>query len=120
MVNLSKGINPNQLPKNMLCQGKDINRTELSEKFVNYFEDKVKRIVASREVDNKVYNGKKKVSWADKNFMCLENIVRAFKSIKIKNYEGYNRIPQRILNKGMKILFALFNFIYKYRVIPEQ
>ena len=56
--------------------------------------------------------------------MCLENIIGAFKSIKIKNCEGYDRIPQRIINKGMEILiepaYALFNLIYKYKVIPEQ
>ena len=64
----------------MHYQGKDINPTELSEKFANYFDYKVKRIVASCEVDSNVYNGKKKVSCADKNFMRLENIVRAFKN----------------------------------------
>ena len=56
--------------------------------------------------------------------MTLENVSKAMKSIKIKNCEGYDRIPQCILNEGMELLLQpthkLFNLIYTNRKIPEQ
>ena len=56
--------------------------------------------------------------------MTLVNVSKAMKSIKIKNCEGYDRIPQCILNEGMELLLQpthkLFNLIYTNRKIPEQ
>ena len=56
--------------------------------------------------------------------MYMENIARVFKTIKIKNCEGYDRISQHILNKGMEILLEpahkLFNLIYEHKRIPDQ
>ena len=46
------------------------------------------------------------------------------KSIKLKNSEGYDRIPQRILADGALILLTpltkLFNLIYHQKAIPAQ
>ena len=46
------------------------------------------------------------------------------KTIKIKNCEGYDRIPQRILSDGANILIGpftgLFERIYNQKSIPEQ
>ena len=75
-------------------------------------------------LDNEVYNGRRKITCESHNFMSMENIVKAFKSIKIKNCEGYDRIPQRVLIEGMDLLikpaYKLFNLIYEKKEIPAQ
>jgi hypothetical protein len=57
-------------------------------------------------------------------FMSSKDILECLKSIKIKNCEGYDRIPQRILNDGADHLIApltgLFNLIYYQNQLPEQ
>jgi hypothetical protein len=56
--------------------------------------------------------------------MTQENIAECIKSIKIKNYEGFDRIPQRVLVDGISNLLspltALFQFIYNERKVPDQ
>ena len=56
--------------------------------------------------------------------MTIENVDRAIKSVKIKNCEGYDRIPQRILCEGIEYLIQpihrLFSLIYEQKKIPEQ
>ena len=75
-------------------------------------------------MDDDVYNGKRKVNTNDKNFTTLENVTKAIKSIKIKNCEGYDRIPQRILSEGINYLLEpihkLFNLIYERKKVPEK
>ena len=59
----------------------------------------------------------------DQNFMTSHNILRAVKSIKMKNCEGENRIPQRIMIDGIEVLLAPlteFKRIYEQKEIPEQ
>ena len=123
-VNLAKDINPNQIPSMMQVNGHPIHPAELSETFACFFDEKVKSIVESCKVDNDVYNGKRKVHSTDKNFMTIENVNRAIKSVKIKNCEGYDRIPQRILCEGIEYLIQpihrLFSLIYEQKKIPEQ
>ena len=50
--------------------------------------------------------------------------VYELKNLKIKNSEGFDRIPQRILIDGMSELIKpfsiLFNLIYTTNQIPEQ
>ena len=83
-VNLAKDINPNLIPSMMQVNGHPINPIELSETFACFFDEKVKSIVESCKVGNDVYNGKRKVHSTDKNFMTVENVNRAIKSVKIK------------------------------------
>ena len=56
--------------------------------------------------------------------MTEENILKAVRSIKLKNSEGQDRIPQRIIIEGIPILIRpltkLFANIYNNREIPEQ
>ena len=51
-----------------------------------------------------VNNGKRKINSYDKMFMSQSDITECVKSIKVKNCEGYNCIPQRILVDGLVIL----------------
>ena len=52
------------------------------------------------------------------------NIMQILKTLKIKNCEGFDRIPLRIFNEGAEILITpiakLFALIYSEKCIPEQ
>ena len=104
--------------------GLEINESNLSDAFVDFFDQKVKNIVNSCKVEDDVYNGKKKIFTGSKNFISSTSVMNALKSIKIKNSEGYDRIPQRIFNEAKSILIRpitrLFELIYNNNQIPEQ
>ena len=57
-------------------------------------------------------------------FMTGERIIECIKSLKIKNTEGYDRIPQRIIIDGMealsKPLIKLFELVYREMKVPGQ
>jgi hypothetical protein len=71
-----------------------------------------------------VYNGRNKLMAINEHFMSEQNILEAVASLKLKNCEGYDRIPQRILIDGLhtleKPLSTLFDKIYNSKDIPEQ
>ena len=123
-VNLAKDINPNNIPKNMTNNDVDIDPEDLSNAFAGYFDSKVKSIVETCRIDDGVYNGIRRVHSINSNFMSTKNIHDALKSIKIKNCEGYDRIPQRILIEGCDVLLPpikrLFELIYEQKTIPQQ
>ena len=56
--------------------------------------------------------------------MTTIDIYECVSQLKIKNCEGYNRIPQRILIDGINILINpkthLFHLIYRDCQIPQQ
>ena len=56
--------------------------------------------------------------------MSLNNIIAPAKTLKSKNCEGHDRIPQRVLKDGIDILkypfSILFNQIYLQKKLPEQ
>ena len=76
------------------------------------------------KIDASVYNGTRKINSDTENFMTPENLLIAIKSLKIKNCEGFDRIPVRILidgtNELVQVLSHLFNLIYKHKTIPSQ
>ena len=104
--------------------GLEINESNLSDAFVDFFDQKVKNIVNSCKVEDDVYNGIKKIFTGSKNFISSTSVMNALKSIKIKNSEGYDRIPQRIFNEAKSILIKpitrLFELIYNNNQIPAQ
>ena len=59
-------------------------------------------------VDPLVYNGKKKIDAGDFMFMPTSEVKKCLESIKIKNTEGYDRIPQRVLADGIEHLLPPF------------
>ena len=77
-------------------------------------------------IDPNVYNGARVISndVANSNFMSSVNIRKAVLSIKMKNSEDEDRIPQRILIDGGDVLLdpltRLFSNVYIQNVIPEQ
>ena len=74
--------------------------------------------------DDTCYNGKRKVTSCERNYMREKEIITAMFTLKTKNCEGYDIIPQRILTDGIGILLKsltiLFNKIHEQRCIPEQ
>ena len=56
--------------------------------------------------------------------MKRDKVMEAMKGIKLKNCEELDRIPQRLLVKGLKLLvdpFAnLLEEVYAQKTIPEQ
>ena len=123
-VNLAKDINPIVIPNNMTKDGALIDSKNLSDAFAEFFDDKVKSIVETCRVNDNVYNGFQRVVGLESNFMTTRNVLEALKSIKIKNCEGYDRMPQRILNEGCNLLLQpitrLFELIYVSKSIPQQ
>ena len=123
-VKLAKDLNSPTIPNKMSQNNNEIPITELPDAFAKYFKNKVDLIISENKVDDNVYNGKQKIKSNCINFMTPNYVIEALKSIKIKNCEGYDRIPQRILVDGIKYLAAplmkLFSMIYHKCEIPEQ
>ena len=92
--------------------------------FANFFNNKVNSIVNQTQIDPGVYNGHRKVTVKNTHSMTINDTLECLKTIKNKNCEGFDRIPQRILADGAEILAAplggLFERIYIQRKIPEQ
>ena len=123
-VKIAKDQNIDDLPDQMKHNGTFVSNENLAEEFATMFEKKIQDIVAETTIDNSVYNGVRKVTVEDKNFMTGFNIRNAILSLKLKNSEGYDRIPQRILLDGVSQLtepfLKLFTLIYTTNTIPEQ
>ena len=123
-VKIAKDLNTDELPDKMNQNGTPIDNDELAEQFAAMFEKKITDIVSETEINDNVYNGTRKLNEQDKNFMTDVNIINAIKSLKLKNSEGYDRIPQRILVDGgvqlIKPLAKLFALIYSEKMIPDQ
>ena len=78
----------------------------------------------STQFDNEVYNGVRKIVANNKMFMYRIDIINSIKNVKLKNCEGYDRIPQRVLVDGCEHLLdpvtKLVKLIYNEKAIPDQ
>ena len=123
-VRQSKNLDIPRLPEKMYYQDQIINNNELPDKFAEFFTGKINDIVNNSLINPNVYNGNRKFTIPDKDFMQPEKVVEAVNSLKIKNCEGHDSIPQRIIKDGIEILkfplSKLFNKIYINKEIPEQ
>jgi hypothetical protein len=94
------------------------------DEFAKFFDTKVKNIVLSVNIKEGVYNGTRKVNTENKIFMNMDSLRSVMESTKIKNSEGFDRIPQRIIKEGLENLLVpftqLFKKIYTQRSVPEQ
>ena len=123
-VNTAKDVGSNEIPSNMYYNEIRIPECEVANCFAAFFVDKVDKIVNSAIIDPTVYNGQTKLAVAESDFMSQPEIIECVKQLKMKNCEGYDRIPQRILIDGISILIAplskIFSLIYSTKLIPEQ
>ena len=123
-VKRAKDLNTQKIPDEMFSNNAQIAIKEIPDAFASFFKTKISDIVNESRINNNVYNGRRKVNANDEHFMNELDIKNAILSVKIKNCEGYDRIPQRILVDGFqflsKPLIVLFDEIYKTKSIPEQ
>jgi hypothetical protein len=124
-VSIAKDINiAADVPDSLSLHGVPVQQDNLADTFANFFNDKVLGFSNETVVCDNVYNGQTKVHCDDKMFMSSQKITECVKSIKIKNSEGYDRIPQRILADGIDHLVMplshLFSLIYYHNEIPSQ
>ena len=92
--------------------------------FSSYFKSKIENLEESLSTFGGVYNGCKFINSEERNFMTEERVGECLNELKIKNCEGYDRIPMRILKDGASVLrsplSSLFRRIYEKKEIPEQ
>ena len=123
-VKIAKDLNIQKIPEKMKLNGADVDNADIPDKFASFFKDKITNYVNESRIDNNVYNGTRKVNEPDVNFMSEIYVKEAIMSIKTKNCEGYDRIPQRILTDGIDLLLkplsSLFDKIYNTKELPEQ
>ena len=62
---------------------------DLAEQFASMFEKKINDITSTTSIDDTVFNGTRKITEQDMNFMSETNIRQAILSLKSKNSEGY-------------------------------
>ena len=101
-----------------------IKNDDLPDQFAKFFTNKINSITSTTQISNTVYNGKKKVDHPNSFFMTEKDILDCLCKIKIKNCEGFDRIPQRVLVDGAPILIhplrELFRRVYYQNSLPEQ
>ena len=124
-VRIAKDLNIQNLPDKMQAPNGDyIGKDNLPEAFAEFFKNKVENILTETMIDDSIYNGRQKIIPDETCFMSKEDITECFKTLKLKNTEGYDRIPQRILKDGIDHLiqpyYILMNKIYNQKTIPEQ
>ena len=90
-----------------------VHNKDLQDYFANYFKSKITNIVNESNLNENVYNGRKKLIVNNMDFMDENNIIEAVKSIKLKNAEGYDRIPQRFLVDRITMLIAPLKFYFQ-------
>jgi hypothetical protein len=123
-IKCAKDLNHGGLPTTMLESGVEIPEENLSDRFAYYFDKKIKDVVSRVELDESVFNGNKKLECWDFIFIGKPAILSCIKTLKYKNSEGFDRIPQRIIVDGADVLIdpltELFQRIYLQRTVPDQ
>ena len=92
----------------------EVENGKLADSFACFFDHKVKSISESSIVSNNVYNGVRKVEAEDRMFMDESSIRDCVGSLKVKNSEGFDRIPQRILSDGVEHLIRPLTGLLKW------
>ena len=123
-VKIAKDLNIQSIPSKLFHANVIVDETEVPDAFASFFKNKIVNLVNESRINCNVYNGSCKVAAEEKNFMSEANVMEAIKSLTIKNCEGYDRIPQRILIDGishlLRPLSQIFDKIYRTKLIPEQ
>ena len=123
-VKIASDKNVTRLPNNLFLNGESVSDGHVASSFANFFNKKVDDITKATSICPEVYNGHQKI-FADIGHTIEEcDILECVKELKLKNCEGFDRIPQRILSDGIKVLSkpltTLFKMIFNTHQIPEQ
>jgi hypothetical protein len=123
-VDAAKDCAKNNIPSRIFRDGLETEQGKISDEFGRFFDDKIKSALNKINVTDSVYNGRRLVNSVNKMFMQESDICECIKSLKAKNSEGMDRIPQRILTDGkdvlVKPLVKLFELIYNQCAVPDQ
>ena len=123
-IKVAKNHSSNSIPKNLTLAGQPVNECEAANAFACYFHDKIVEIKNNTLIDTSVYNGKRKLLVDNRFFMSEADVLACMNSLKLKNCEGFDRIPLRIICDAKEHLLApltiLFRKIYDQKSIPEQ
>ena len=113
-----------RIPDKMHLNDDQISKDNIPEVFANFFKTKVENMANQCSTSDTVYNGKKIMDAEEEFFMTDTNILQILKNLKIKNCEGFDRLPLRIFNEGAELLVKplshLFKLIYDEKKVPEQ
>ena len=123
-VKVASDVNVSGLPETMYQDGVELERERVASAFGDLFFNKVKNITESTQINPLVHNGHQKINIVDNDIIPITDIIECVKSLKIKNCEGYDRIPQRILSEGIEYLIepltGLFKLIVQQTKIPKK
>ena len=123
-VKIAKNINISPLPKQLNHNNVLIKDDEIPDAFANYSMEKITTILNETHIDNRIYNGKRKINTHSDNFMSKNDVLKAVKALKVKHCEGQDMIPQMVLIDGVDLLIkplsAIFNKIYQSKELLEQ
>ena len=123
-VKIASDVNVTCLPDTLYQNGIELPKDKIADAFGDFFVHKVKTIINSTITNPLVHNGHQKIQTHTEFPLNESDIMECVKSLKIKNCEGYDRIPQRILSEGIEILVTplteLFKLILAQNKIPDQ
>ena len=123
-VRIAKDVEPTPLPARIVKDSVEYDRDSSPTAFAEFFKEKVKKLEDELKIEDDVSNGQRLVHSTDTNFMTPQKVMECLKEMKIKNCEGYDRIPLRILKEGAQVLAGplsvLFGKVYDTKEIPEQ
>ena len=68
----------------MFKDNQAIKDSDLAETFGDFFEDKITNITNDCKIDNNVYNGTRKMTEENLNFMTEKDVKEAIESIKLQ------------------------------------
>jgi hypothetical protein len=119
-VKVAKEEDALSMPTDMTIDEEKITKGKVAETFAKHFRTKVSSIIESTNINTGVFNGIKLFDAEDSNFMTEENVNKTLRGLKIKNCEGYDRIPLRVYNEGANYQTKTFNKIYNERKVLQQ
>ena len=123
-VKLAKNLNTETIPEKMTLNNIPIAPGNTAESFAGYFSEKIKLTSKKCNLNDNVYNGKCKLIVGCRNFMNRNDVEECMSQLGTKKCEGFDRIPVCTIfhskSNLLEPMAALFDNIYKNKVVPEQ
>ena len=104
-VKIASDVNVSGLLDTLYQNGIELPKHKIVSAFGDLFVQKVQTIVESTRINPLVHKGHQKIIEYNDFPLNQSDIMEYVKSLKIKNCEGYDRIPQRVLSEGLKYLY---------------
>jgi hypothetical protein len=121
---MAKDTCNNILPKTLFENGVEIDQDKVADVFGSFFDRKVRTVLAEVRINDGVHNGRRMVDESEKMLMREDDVWECMRTLKAKNSEGFDRIPQRILVDGAEVIIkpisGLFKRIYETGTVPDQ